>query len=99
MTARKRKSPTATARPSSVAELGAEQRREQIARQGAHLLRTLTQTAAATVVIGAAFLLTGNSSLHQMAPYLFAWSAGWALASVILRVQRRASSGRRSDER
>jgi hypothetical protein len=80
-------------------DLALASNREAIAAQRRHLLRAMTKTAVATVVLGVIFLLTGDRSLQNMAPFLFAWSVGWGLASVSLGIQRRVKPGRRSDER
>ena len=61
-----------------------------------HLLRTLTQTAVVTAVLAGIFELTSSHSLHAMVPYLLAWSLGWALASLSIRITRIVKRGRSS---
>lgn len=61
-----------------------------------HLVRTLTETAVVTVVLAGIFELTSSHSLHAMVPYLLAWSLGWALASLSLRITRFVKRGRSS---
>ena len=66
--------------------------RSQAERQ--HPLRALMQTAVATAVLGGIFELTSSHALHAMAPFLFAWSGGWALASLSIRITRTAKHNR-----
>jgi hypothetical protein len=39
-------------------------------------------------VIGAVLLLLAHGTLHPMAAFLLAWSAGWFIASAFLQLQR-----------
>lgn len=80
-------------------ELSKQARIENFRQDRAQLRKTLGQTAIATAVIGLIFLLTGDHSLHLPAVFLLAWSGGWALASLVLLIQRRANRGRRPDDR
>jgi len=72
---------------------------QRMLEQRAHQLRALTRTAIASAVLGGIFLLTASDELHQMAIFLFAWSGGWTLASLSLRIQGLVRHGRRSDKR
>lgn len=83
----------------SLAEISRQDRIDKLRDDRAHLRRTLSQTAVATALIGVAFLLSGNRSLRDAAPFLIAWSVGWGIASLVLLIQRRVKRGRRSDER
>ena len=65
---------------------------DEIERRYRQVLRMFAQTASACAVIGGAFLLTGNHTLHSMGLFLLAWAAGWGAASVYLLVRRMLNS-------
>lgn len=93
-----RKQRPRTSKPARIASDASAPRpsREVIERRKRHALRVFTQTAIVSAILGGIFLLSGNSTLHSMALFLIAWSAGWAAASLYLFVQRLANSDRRS---
>lgn len=84
-------------RPAGQPNALSERERSQAERR--HLLRALMQTAVVTAVLGGIFELTSSHTLHAMAPFLFAWSGGWALASLSIRITRIAKRDRsKSDD-
>lgn len=71
---------------------------EQLEQARRKALRVFLQTAIGTAALGAVFLLTSSRTLHEMAAFLLAWSAGWFCASAFLQVQRLIARARRSHE-
>ena len=69
---------------------------EQLEQARRRALRVFVQTAIGTAVLGGTFLLTSSRTLHAMAAFLLAWSAGWFCASAFLQLQRRVARARRS---
>ena len=69
---------------------------EQLEQARRKALRVFLQTAIGTAVLGGIFLLTPSRTLHEMAAFLLAWSAGWFCASAYLQLQRWVARARRS---
>lgn len=74
-------------------------RAEHVDQARRRVLRVFLQTAIGTAVIGGLLLMVAHGTLHSMAVFLLAWSAGWFSASVFLQAQRLLARVRRSRKR